>query len=154
MPEIVTQPPSSAAVSENRSQREVDLNGDLDNDIEGSDSHIHGMNEEDAAKDWEHELDETVQCPPAKIKDWWVLQMQIKKDLQRKSKILTLSAIIQLIILSNFAMLRLKGASQIGASEEIAPQWHEGEGKYFAWHYQNFEQQLSIVVDTRMQGHF
>ena len=125
----------------------MDLGGDLDDDIKGSDSHIYGMDEEDAAKDWEHELDETVQHPPAEIKDWGVLQTQIKKDLQRKSKILTLSAINQLMILSSFAMLRLKGASQIGVSEEIARQWHKGEGKYFAQrvhalarHYQNFEQ--------------
>ena len=111
LPENVTRPPSSAAVSENES------------DNEGS---------EDAAKDWEHELDEAVQRPPAEIKDWGALRTQIKEDLKKRSKILTLSAINQLMILSNFATLRLKGASRIAASEEIARQWHEGEGKYFA----------------------
>lgn len=100
--------------------------------MKGLDSHIHGMNEEDAAEDWEHELDETVQHPPAEIKDREGLQAQIKQYLKKQSKILTLSAINQLLILSNFATLRLKGASRIRASEEIAPQWHEGEGKYFA----------------------
>ena len=108
------------------------MGGGSDDDIEGSDSHIHGMNEEDAAEDWEHELDKTVQRPPAKIKDWEVLRAQIKQDLKKQSKILTLSAINQLLILSNFATLRLKGALRIRASEEIARQWHEGEGKYFA----------------------
>jgi len=51
------------------------------------------------------------------------------------------------MILSNFATLRLKGASRIGASEEIARQWHDGVGKHFARrvralarHYQIFEQ--------------
>lgn len=39
--------------------------------------------EEDAAEDWEHELDETVQHPPAEIKDWEDLQTQIKKDLKK-----------------------------------------------------------------------
>jgi hypothetical protein len=68
LPEIVTRPPSSAAISENGSLRGADE--DADEDIEGSDLHIHGMNEEDAAEDWEHELDETVQRPPAEIKDW------------------------------------------------------------------------------------
>ena len=51
LPEIVTQPPSSAAVSENESLREVELGGDLYDGIEGSDN---------AAEDWEHELDEAV----------------------------------------------------------------------------------------------
>ena len=78
-PEVVTRPPSSAAVSDNGSLREV--GGGSDDDIEGLDSHIHGMNEEDAAEDWEHELDETVQRPPAEIKDWEVLRAQIKQDL-------------------------------------------------------------------------
>jgi hypothetical protein len=51
------------------------------------------------------------------------------------------------MILSTFATLRLKGVSRITASGEIARQWHEGEGKYFAHrvralarHYQIFEQ--------------
>ena len=118
----MTWPPSSATVSKNESLREVELGEDSDDDIEGSD---------DAAEDWEHELDEAVQRPPAEIKDWGVLQTQIKENLKKKSKILTLSAINQLMILSNFATLRLKGASWIAASEEIARQWHEGEGKHF-----------------------
>ena len=118
-------PPSSAAVSESESLGEVELGGDLDDDdIDGSDG--------DAAEGWEHELDEAVQRPPAEIKDWAALQTQIKEDLKKKSKILTLSAINQLMTLSNFATLRLKGASWIAASEEIARQWHEGGGKYFA----------------------
>ena len=118
LPEVATRPPSSAAVSENGSLSEGD--GDSDDDIEGSDSHIHGMNDEDAAEDWEHELDETIQCPPAEIKDWQVLRAQIKQDLKKRSKTLTLSALNQLMILSNFATLRLKGVSRIMASEEIA----------------------------------
>ena len=89
-------PPSSAAVSESESLGEVELGGDLDDDdIDGSDG--------DAAEGWEHELDEAVQRPPAEIKDWAALQTQIKEDLKKKSKILTLSAINQLMILSNFA---------------------------------------------------
>ena len=53
----------------------------------------------------------------------------------------------QLLIIRNFATLRLKGLSHIEASVEIARQWHESEGIYFAWcvralarHYQIFEQ--------------
>ena len=53
------------------------------------------------------------------------------------------------MILSNFATLRLKGTSCIRSSEEIARQWHPGQGVWFAWrvrafarHYQTFEQLL------------
>ncbi|KAI9448581.1 hypothetical protein H4582DRAFT_1796117, partial [Lactarius indigo] len=62
---------------------------------------------------------------------------------------LSLSQINQMMILSNFATLWLKGTSCIRASEEIARQWHLGEGVWFAWriracarHYQTFEQLL------------
>ena len=49
-PEIVTRPPSSAAASSTRDFEEI--NEDLDEDIEEmeSDSHIHGLGEEDAAE--------------------------------------------------------------------------------------------------------
>ena len=50
------------------------------------------------------------------------------------------------MIICNFATLRLKGLSQTQASIEIARQWHEGQGNWFAWHvralarhYQIFE---------------
>ena len=52
----------------------------------------------------------------------------------------------QYLIISNFATLRLKGASRTQASVEIARQWHEGPGNWFAHrvralarHYQAFE---------------
>jgi len=51
------------------------------------------------------------------------------------------------MILRNFATLCLKGLQCIVASEQIAEQWHEGRGIYFARqirelarHYQRFEQ--------------
>ena len=116
-PEIVTHPPSSATAS-SIEEFEKDLGEDIE-ELE-SDSHIHGLGEEDAAEAWEHELDEGVQVSPAEIKDWGTLRTQIKKDLKKRSKLLTLAAINQYMILSNFATLRLKGASWIGVSEEIA----------------------------------
>jgi len=117
------------------------------------------MTEEDAAEDWKHELDETVQRPPAKIKDWGVLRTQIKKDLKRKSKILMLSAINQLMILLNFATLRLKGASQIAASEDNGTKERENTLHEGCVHLHDITRtlnnfQLSDVVDTRMRGHF
>ena len=50
------------------------------------------------------------------------------------------------MIICNFATLRLKGLSRTQASIEIARQWHEGQGNWFArcvralaHHYQIFE---------------
>jgi len=44
----------------------------------------------------------------------------------------TLAQKNQLLILQNFATLRIKGLRQMAASEEIAQQWHDGVGIYFA----------------------
>src|SRR5882757_1767670 len=59
----------------------------------------------------------------------------------------TLAQKNQLLILWNFATLQIKGLGRMAASEEIARQWHDGVGIYFArWvralarHYQLFEQ--------------
>ncbi|PCH36576.1 hypothetical protein WOLCODRAFT_82413, partial [Wolfiporia cocos MD-104 SS10] len=72
---------------------------------------------------------------------------QIKEDLKHKSKTLPLIRVKQLLILSNFATLWLNGFSIIDASMQIAHQWHEGNGNWFARrvhalarHYQVFEQ--------------
>ncbi|KAJ7573135.1 hypothetical protein C8J56DRAFT_904051 [Mycena floridula] len=99
------------------------------------------------AEVWEEELDENVWNPSDKIKDWATLRKQIKDKLKRKSKSLPLGQINQLLIICNFAMLRLKGLSRIQASIEIARQWHKDEGNWFACrvralahHYQIFEQ--------------
>ena len=114
--EIVTCPLSSAASGTE------EIEEDLDEDIEKleSDFHIHDLGDEDAAEALEHELDESIQTSPTEIKDWGTLQTQIKKDLKKHSKLLMLTTINQYMILSNFATLRMKGASRIGASEEIA----------------------------------
>ena len=52
----------------------------------------------------------------------------------------------QFLIISNFATLRIKGSLRTQASLEIAKQWHEGQGNWFARrvqvlarHYQIFE---------------
>jgi len=76
-----------------------------------------------------------------------MLRTQIKADLKKNSKTLRLSRINQLMVLSNFATLRLKGVPCMQASMEIARQWHDGGGMHFARriralarHYQVFEQ--------------
>jgi len=102
---------------------------------------------EEQLETWEEELDAGVAGLPDQVKGWDVLCDQIKTKLKKKSRTLTLSQINQMMILSNFATLHLKGISCIQASEEIARQWHEGEGRWFARrvrdlarHYQVFEQ--------------
>jgi hypothetical protein len=123
----------------------------------------------DAEEAWEEELEEQEQAG-IDIRGWDELREQIKKDLVKGGKTnLPLSQVNQLLLIRNFATLRLKGMGQIAASLEIAHQWHEGEGAYFARkvralarHYQVFEQlpiekrggrenALSPLKDERLQ---
>ncbi|KIJ95381.1 hypothetical protein K443DRAFT_108857, partial [Laccaria amethystina LaAM-08-1] len=64
--------------------------------------------EAESAEAWEGELDETL-TPNAEIQNWAALRTQIKADLKKKHKSMPLSKINQLMILQNFATLRLKG---------------------------------------------
>ncbi len=100
----------------------------------------------DELEDWEVELEESIQGPTTHIRDWSDLRKQIKDHLKKNSKALPLSQVNQLLIISNFATLRIKGVSRTQASLEIARQWHEGQGNWFsrrvqalARHYQIFE---------------
>jgi len=110
--------------------------------VEASDE---DMNENDI-EDWEGELEECLQGPKGHVHDWSDLRKQIKDSLKKRMQTLPLSQVNQLLILSNFATLHLKGASQTQASLEIARQWHEQQGNWFARrvralarHYQIFE---------------
>ena len=101
---------------------------------------------EDDLEDAEDELEEGIQGPKSHIRDWTDLRKDIKDHLKKCSKTLPLSQINQLLIISNFATLRLKGLSCTQASLEIARQWHEGQGNWFsrrvralARHFQIFE---------------
>ncbi|KAJ8588275.1 hypothetical protein M405DRAFT_902713, partial [Rhizopogon salebrosus TDB-379] len=83
----------------------------------------------------------------ARFCDWSELREKVKLDLKTNRKSLSLAHINKLTILSNFATLCIKGCLWIQASLEIAQQWHEGEGVYFARrvqalvrHYQIFAQ--------------
>jgi len=97
---------------------------------------------------WEEEIDETL-TPNMEIRDWEALRSQIKADLKKKHKSLPLSQMNQLMILRNFANLRLKGYGRIEASYKITQQWHEKNSpnshfarriRTLARHYQIFEQ--------------
>ncbi|KAI0357255.1 hypothetical protein OH77DRAFT_1422815 [Trametes cingulata] len=110
-----------------------------------------GPMDSDAEEDLDHSCMEAAGADPKPkedIRPWDALREQIKDDLSatRKQRA-TLTQINQLLILRNFATLRLKGYGRLAASQEIARQWHEGEGVHFARqvralarHYQRFEQ--------------
>jgi len=97
--------------------------------------------------DYASELDEMLEGPKPTIQDWSELRKKIKAHLAKHKNTLPLSHINQYLIISNFATLQLKGVNRTQASLEIAKQWHEGTGKWFAhrvraltWHYQIFEE--------------
>jgi hypothetical protein len=92
-----------------------------------------------------HEQTDVV--PSTNISIWDVLRAQIDKDLKKGEKILPVSQSRKLLLIRNFATLRLKGFGRIEASQQFALQWHRGEGAHFARqirrlarHYQNFKQ--------------
>ena len=93
-------------------------------------------------------LDEGVQGGGVKIRGWNVLREQIEKEMKTRSHTLPFSQVNQLLILRNFATLRLKGYEEMDACLAIAGQWDEGEdSKHYAGkvqalarHYQVFEQ--------------
>ncbi|KAJ6561653.1 hypothetical protein B0H19DRAFT_1068406 [Mycena capillaripes] len=92
-----------------------------------------------------------VSAPGLNIRSWHALREKIKGELQKQN--LSLIKHNQLLILRNFATLRIKGLKRIAASLEIAHQWHEGNGNWFArrvralaHHYQVFEE---LPADTR-----
>ena len=99
---------------------------------ESGDGDVSEVEMDEDIEDWEADLDEGVRGPESHIHDWANLRKEIKDQLKKKSKTLPLSQLNQLLIISNFATLRLKGVSRIQASLEIARQWHEGEGNWFA----------------------
>jgi hypothetical protein len=156
---------SPAAVSEFNDAHHHGASGsDMANDLEDNDSGEEDLEEikqiedgiEEMATDplddadgeaWEDELHENISNPKVVPRPWDELRKKIKDDMKKNKKKLSLSQINQMMILANFATLRLKGITRIDASVEIARQWHEGQGVWFsrrvrdlARHYQIFEQ--------------
>ncbi len=87
---------------------------------------------DEEVEDCEAELEEVVEGPKGHIQDWADLCTNIKNHPKKHSKTLPLSQLNQLMIISNFATLQLKGLRWTQASIEIAHQWHEGQGNWFA----------------------
>ncbi len=97
--------------------------------------------------DYASELDEMLEGPKPTIRDWLELRKKIKAQLAKHKNTLPLAHINQYLIISNFATLQLKGVNRTQASLEIAKQWHNGTGNWFARrvralarHYQIFEE--------------
>ncbi|KAJ7300705.1 hypothetical protein DFH08DRAFT_997826 [Mycena albidolilacea] len=162
-PVPATDPSTTSAIS----QELADMQDAADNSADMRDSDVNGpqnrsrllaetdvvqeaadVNPEDG-EEWELEAEVMNLIPKtvAQIRPWEELRDQIKVELKKKSKVLPLSKINQLMIIRNFATLRLKGYRKIAASIEIAQQWHKSEGIYFAHkvralalHYQIFKQ--------------
>ena len=77
----------------------VENNCDIDEDMGGD------------VDEWEFEAEvcESISWTEQEIRGWDVLRDQIKVDLKKKGAALPLSKVNQLLILRNFATLRLKG---------------------------------------------
>ena len=88
--------------------------------------------------------------PKAKedIRGWGDLRVQIKANLEAAHKHHDpLTQINKLLVLRNFATLRIRGEGRIDASIQVAKQWQDGVGtnfarriRFLARHYQLFEQ--------------
>ncbi|TFK79205.1 hypothetical protein K466DRAFT_579249 [Polyporus arcularius HHB13444] len=126
---------------------EVVPNSDLKAQSAEMDSPGTGLegNEEEEEEAFEEEIMEDM-GGGIEMRPWEKLCEQLQDDLKKK-KNLMLAQINQLTILCNFTTLCLKGYGQTAASQEIARQWHAGEGVHFALrvcalarHYQIFEQ--------------
>jgi hypothetical protein len=133
-------------------------------------------NTSDASEREEDEMDGFMDAcgsePKAKddIRSWEELREQLKSDLlEGYKKNATPTILNKLTVLRNFATLRIKGVRRMAASEEIARQFHDGTGSYFARqirvlarHYQLFEQLpeekrggtggRSLLKDERVQA--
>ncbi|KZT24741.1 hypothetical protein NEOLEDRAFT_1156699 [Neolentinus lepideus HHB14362 ss-1] len=110
-----------------------------DNGLRGSDHGASGSDLGDSVSEHSgnikiNEVDnlEEAEDMEEELEELGTLWTQIKGKLQKKSKILPLSHINQLMILSNFATLCLKGYDRMSTSIQIACQWHKGTVTWFA----------------------
>jgi hypothetical protein len=108
-----------------------------------------GIDPETGVECWEEELHDNL-LPASEIRPWSVLRHQIQTCLTKKFKTYSPSQVNQLMILRNFATLRLRGVKKLEASQQIAIQWQDdvtGSATYMArriralaHHYQLYEE--------------
>ncbi|KAJ3743635.1 hypothetical protein DFH05DRAFT_1460850 [Lentinula detonsa] len=97
--------------------------------IESIEPDLYGLSLASSAPAQAKASDPPSNSPKKSLEDW---EDELKDMAGQSGDILGWAEVNQLLIIQNFVTLQLKGSSQMGASEEIALQWHEGEGKYFA----------------------
>ncbi|KAJ7814049.1 hypothetical protein B0H13DRAFT_2465431 [Mycena leptocephala] len=124
--------------------------------------------EEDDPNNWDVIIDDMVggedqssssptasSSPPTatvKLQSWHALREKVKTDLKKKN--LPLTQYNQLLIIRNFATLLIKGLKRIQASLEIARQWHEGGGNYFAHRVRALSFLWKQEVEGQTPSHF
>jgi hypothetical protein len=116
----------TSAMSIDEQSTSIDLAGADSNSDSFSEIALHLPSAEgEAMHEWELEAEyETLMFGAVpEIRDWNTHHDQIKQDLKKKAKPLTLAQFNQLTIIHNFATLRLKGLDRLTASREIAAQW-------------------------------
>ncbi|KAF8208560.1 hypothetical protein K438DRAFT_1754445 [Mycena galopus ATCC 62051] len=132
----ISEPVSSAAVSDNEDITPMSVPAssgapsEVEADMLEDEMSAEQQEQEQQAEAWEDELEDSLaSTTTGPIRDWAEIRAEIKLELKKNSKILPLSRINQLMIVSNFATLRLKGVSRTQAGAEISRQWHDGKGK-------------------------
>ena len=129
-----------------------DKGHDEDKDEDEGHDEDEDEDEEVPSDDEEDDMDNFMEasgCEPKEdVRKWPELRDQIKADLEAAHKRKeSITQINELLILRNFATLRIRGDGRIAASMQIARQWTDGVGTHFARqirflarHYQLFEQ--------------
>jgi len=127
---IIPRTRSASILSDQASSSDV-LEIVEDNSLAADEVTVEDIDDE-TAEGWEDELMLSASGDISRFRSWNELREKIKSDLKKSGKSLPLAHINKLTILSNFATLCIKGCSWMQASNEIARQWHEGKGVYFA----------------------
>ena len=123
------------------------MHTDLEEEGEGEGDNSQAENEEEVIATVLH-VNGADPGPKVDVRTWKDLREQLKDNITHAYKQhARLTILNQLLLLHNFATLRMKGSGITVASQEITWQWHDGKGTYFARqirilarHYQIHEQ--------------
>jgi hypothetical protein len=165
---LARQTPIEANESGSGSEHDVDAAGprhpldDLgSSDVpESEDDGVRNLDGEEEEMDDFHDTGGTQPKAKEDVRGWEELREQIKADLEMAHRQnVALTQINQLLILWNFATLRMKGFGRITTSQQIAAQWHDGVGTHFAcqiWflahHYQLFCYERKFFFSSHTSG--
>ena len=133
---------------EGKDKDEDEDNGQEENEADNGQEMDNVVQSEDEEDDMDNFMEASGCEPKEDIRSWSELRDKIRADLGEAHKNnATLTHIKELLVLQNFATLRIRGDGRIAASMQIARQCMDGVGIYFARqirfvarHYQLFEQ--------------